>query len=300
MSEGDVQTIELDSPPSLTSLYARAVVAPVLPGGRDELLDRRLELRGAEMEAEHVAAYSRVCGFGVRSVVPGTYPHVLAFPLQMSLMTERSFPFSVIGLVHIANRIDVLQPIPMGSSVDFAVWAEDLREHRRGRQFDMVAEAEIEGATAWRGRSTYLRPGGGSDSPRSDGDEEREPAGELSVSAEWDIPGDIGRRYAAVSGDRNPIHMHSLSARLFGFPIVRGAHAGDVHGRSRVQVTAEDPRQGDAAERPPRRRLGVPAGEPGRRAGPPDRIAQGLTGLAVIRPSHGAKKRSRTEISSEL
>jgi len=218
MSEGDVQTIELDSPPSLTSLYARAVVAPVLPGGRDELPDRRLELRGAEIEAEHVAAYSRVCGFGVRSVVPGTYPHVLAFPLQMSLMTERSFPFSVIGLVHIANRIDVLQPIPMGSSVDFAVWAEDLREHRRGRQFDMVAEAEIEGATAWRGRSTYLRPGGGSDSPRSDGDEEREPAGELSVSAEWDIPGDIGRRYAAVSGDRNPIHMHSLSARLFGFP----------------------------------------------------------------------------------
>ena len=30
------------------------------------------------------------------------------------------------------------------------------------------------------------------------------------------MPGDIGRRYAAVSGDRNPIHLHGLSARLFG------------------------------------------------------------------------------------
>ena len=30
------------------------------------------------------------------------------------------------------------------------------------------------------------------------------------------MPGDIGRRYASVSGDRNPIHLHGLSARLFG------------------------------------------------------------------------------------
>ena len=216
MSGGDVQRIELDSPPSLTSLYARAVVAPVLPGGKEELPERRLELRGAEIEAEHVAAYSRVCGFGMRSVVPGTYPHVLAFPLHMSLMTERSFPFSVIGLVHVENRIDVLEPIPIGSQVDLGVWAEDLREHRRGRQFDVMAEAEVDGATVWRGRSTYLRPGGGSDSSSSN--EEREASEELSVSAEWDIPGDVGRRYAAVSGDRNPIHMHALTARLFGFP----------------------------------------------------------------------------------
>ena len=32
------------------------------------------------------------------------------------------------------------------------------------------------------------------------------------------VPGDLGRRYGSVSGDLNPIHMHSLSARLFGFP----------------------------------------------------------------------------------
>ena len=32
------------------------------------------------------------------------------------------------------------------------------------------------------------------------------------------MPGDIGRRYGAVSGDRNPIHLHRLTARVFGFP----------------------------------------------------------------------------------
>ena len=34
----------------------------------------------------------------------------------------------------------------------------------------------------------------------------------------WRVPGDIGRRYGGVSGDLNPIHLHPLSARLFGFP----------------------------------------------------------------------------------
>ncbi len=32
------------------------------------------------------------------------------------------------------------------------------------------------------------------------------------------VPDDIGRRYGAVSGDRNPIHLHKLSAKAFGFP----------------------------------------------------------------------------------
>jgi acyl dehydratase len=192
------------------------MVAPIMPGPDDELPDRRLVLRGVEIDGDRVAEYAHVCGFGIRSTVPGTYPHVLAFPLHMSLMTERSFPFSVLGLVHIANRIDALAPIPIGSQLDLTVWTADLRPHRRGRQFDVLAEAAIEGSAVWRGCSTYLRQGNGeSGSTRKEGEEEPE---ELEVSADWDIPAGVGRQYAAVSGDRNPIHMHPLSARLFGFP----------------------------------------------------------------------------------
>ena len=210
-----METVELESAPSLASLYARAMVAPIVPGGAAELPDRRLALAGAEVSAGQVAAYSRVCGFGMRSVAPGTYPHVLAFALHMRLMTERSFPFSVLGLVHIANRIDVLGPIEIGTRLDLTVWTEDLRPHRRGRQFDLVTEAQSDGAAMWRGRSTYLKQGeGSSDSSPPESDEDAL----LGVSADWDVPGDVGRRYAAVSGDRNPIHLHPLSARLFGFP----------------------------------------------------------------------------------
>jgi acyl dehydratase len=218
MSVAAGETTELESAPSLVRLYALAVAAPLLPGGGDELPDRRLVLRGATVEADRVARYARVCGFGVRSSAPGTYPHVMAFPLHMSLMTDRAFPFSILGLVHIANRIEVAAPIPVGESLDIAVHAEDLRPHRRGRQFDLVTGARLDGDAVWHARTTYLHRESGGDGERESEGESEDRADGLEVTADWRIPGDVGRRYAEVSGDRNPIHMHPLSARLFGFP----------------------------------------------------------------------------------
>jgi acyl dehydratase len=242
-----VETLELDSAPSLPALYARAVSVSLLPGGGGELPDRELVLRGAGLDPEHVAAYARVCGFGVRDAVPGTFPHVIAFPLQMKLMTDRAFPFSVLGLVHIANRIEVVVPIAPGSALDLRLWVENLRPHRSGKQFDMRAEATRQGETVWSGRSTYLRrgEGGGGDSAGSpDAAPPPGQAGSLRTTAMWRVPGDIGRRYAGISGDRNPIHMHALSAKAFGFPT---AIAHGMWTKARC-LAAFEGRLGDAYE----------------------------------------------------
>jgi acyl dehydratase len=34
----------------------------------------------------------------------------------------------------------------------------------------------------------------------------------------WRLAGNLGRRYGAVSGDRNPIHLYPVTAKAFGFP----------------------------------------------------------------------------------
>jgi acyl dehydratase len=204
----------LDSPPALPPLYAKAVLG-VIPGGGGDLPDHALELTGTEIDADRLADYAHVCGFSLGDVVPAAYPHVLGFPLAMCLMTERSFPFSLLGLVHIANRIEQRAGIPIDSRPAFRTWAENLRPHHRGRAVDLVAEASVDGEVVWVERSTYLRTGAGSGEPL-ERDEDRF-AG-ASPSATWNVPGEIGRRYAAISGDRNPIHLHPLSARLFGFP----------------------------------------------------------------------------------
>ncbi len=211
-----METRELDSPPSLAPLYAKAAAGVIPGGGGGELPDHALGLAAAEVEARDVAEYARVCGFTLRDTLPPTYPHILGFPLSLALMSERSFPFPLLGLVHVANRIEQRAPLAIESRPAIRVWTENLREHQRGRQFDVVTEASDDGEVAWLEHSTYLRKGEGSGG-RSE-DEREGPLADAETAAIWRVPGDIGRRYAAVSGDRNPIHLNPLAAKLFGFP----------------------------------------------------------------------------------
>jgi hypothetical protein len=214
---------ELESPPSLTGLYPRALTGAVtelprkLPGlrrgGEPQLPDLELVVRDVEIDREHLAEYDHVCGLRVRDELAPTYPHMIAFPLQMKVMTDGSFPFPVMGLVHIGNRIEQKRWIRADEKLDFKVRAENLREHERGLQFDFVADVTAGGEAVWHSTSTYLRRTGGGGGSSSD--KKSEPPKPAAI---WKVPDDIGRRYASVSGDINPIHMHSLSARLFGFP----------------------------------------------------------------------------------
>jgi acyl dehydratase len=188
---------------------------PGIGGGEPELPDTELRLGGVEVDRERLAEYDRVCGFPVRDTLPPTYPHILAFPLSMELMTGGDFPFPVVGMVHLRNRIQQRRPIGADAVLDLRVWTEDRRPHDRGSQFEIRAEAATGGEPVWESWSTYLYrhgDGGGGERPRSERAEPPEP------EAQWEIPGDAGRSYAGVSGDSNPIHMHALSARLFGMP----------------------------------------------------------------------------------
>lgn len=195
----------------LTWLYAKAALTGFTRGG-STLPDASRELR-VDVDREHLAAYDRVCGFRVRDELPVTYPHVLAFPSQIELMTGPGFPFPLPGLVHVANRITQLRPLRADEPLDLKVHLENLRPHERGRQFDVVSSVSVAGEQVWIDVSTYLRLGGGS----GDGGarEREEPPKPTGV---WRVGGDVGRRYAEVSGDRNPIHLHALTARAFGFP----------------------------------------------------------------------------------
>lgn len=169
---------------------------------------------GRRVDATRLAAYQRLCGFAVSSVVPSTYVHVQAFPLSMALMGAVDFPFPLLGLVHVHNRITQQRPIDGAETLDLRVWADNVRDHPTGRRFDIEAEASVDGATVWRGTSTYLHR---TDQPPGRGRHRDTPTPPPPV-AFWRLPADLGRRYAAVSDDHNPIHLGRLSAKAFGFP----------------------------------------------------------------------------------
>jgi acyl dehydratase len=204
---------------SLTGSYGRALLRqlPVVGAHGDALPDTVETLEGAPVELDSLREYDEVCGFRLSDVAPPTYLHVLAFPLAMELMTSGDFPFKVMGLVHIANRIEQRRAVTAGEKVDLRVHATGLRDHDRGRQFDIVSEAFADGVSIWSETSTYLRRESSGSSTSSSSSRDRETA-PPTHGAVWRVPGDAGRRYAGVSGDRNPIHLHGLTARAFGQP----------------------------------------------------------------------------------
>ncbi|MEP6853640.1 MAG: MaoC/PaaZ C-terminal domain-containing protein [bacterium] len=185
------------------------------PGG---LPDTALTLSDQPVDAGRLARYQRLCGFDVSGAVPATFVHVLAFPLGVALMADPAFPFPLLGLVHVANRITQLRPVDVSARLDLTVRAENRRPHPSGEQVDLVADAAVAGELVWTGLSTYLHRGAPSGTRSSGGRPPSTDEPRADPTMVWRLPADLGRRYAAVSGDRNPIHLSALSARAFGFP----------------------------------------------------------------------------------
>ncbi|GAA4418880.1 MaoC family dehydratase [Actinokineospora soli] len=209
-----MQVVDLRESPSLGLLFPKAVVTGFTKKGGKTLPDRSYRWQGVRVDPAHLAAYNQVCEFRLSDELPITYPHILTFPMQVKLMTDADFPFPLVGSVHLANRITQTRALRVDEEFDLQVHVENLRPHAKGKQFDMVSQGFAGGELVWHDTSTYLVRGRG-DGSSNGGEERREPP---APSAFWRVPDDIGRRYGEVSGDRNPIHLHPLSARLFGFP----------------------------------------------------------------------------------
>ncbi|MFB6873922.1 MaoC family dehydratase [Streptomyces sp. NPDC056323] len=200
------------------SLARAAVTSPFKRAGRPgaTLPADRAVLPAAPIAAAPLASYRRICGFAEPDTLPLTYPHVLGFPLAMRLMTARRFPLPVVGLVHTWIEIARHHPLHPTDLLELTVYAEKLTPHRRGTEVTMVTEARRAGELVWESRSGYLSRHV-TDTTTSTAPAPA-PVAELPALAQWQLPGDLGRRYGAASGDRNPIHLYPLTARLFGFP----------------------------------------------------------------------------------
>ncbi len=212
-----VRTITVDGEPHLVALMARATATAA--GRSGPLPDVEVVRSGVRVDPAHLAAYDRVCGFTVRDTLPAPFLHVLTFGSQLTLMAEPDFPLPLPGVVHVTNRLELLRPVGVDEPLDLVVRAESLRAHPRGRTVDLVATASVAGAVVWRGRSTYLAKGAAPAEPTSS---RRVPVvsfgDDAPPQARYRLPADLGRRYAAVSGDHNPIHLNPLAAKAFGFP----------------------------------------------------------------------------------
>jgi acyl dehydratase len=199
---------------------ARAAVGalPFIPRG-EKLPQRTIVVEDMPIDAGNVAAYAGITGLRFNDAVPLTYPFALTFPMAMELITGFDFPFSAMGAVHVENAITAHRPIGVSDTVNVRVHAENLREHRKGLLVDVVTEVKVCNEPAWHQVTTFLHQQRTSLS----GEPKPEPPVQPKLpppNAILQITPSQIRRYAAIGGDRNPIHISTVGAKLFGFPTV--------------------------------------------------------------------------------
>ncbi|MFV0406444.1 MAG: MaoC family dehydratase [Propioniciclava sp.] len=215
-----VETILYPEPPAVGPLLARALVSR---RGRmltpDSLPERTVRIPRQRTSVPRLAAYARVCSLPLTDTLPPTWLHVLAFPLHTAILAAPDFPVPPAGLVHVRNQMTSHRLAMVGDDLDLQATTGLVLPHAKGVAFEIIAEARVDGELVWTGVSTYLARGAAT------GPGEQRPVSAWPSPAQhWHLPADLGRRYAAVAGDMNPIHLSVATARLFGYrrPIAHG------------------------------------------------------------------------------
>tara|TARA_B100001109_G_scaffold201911_1_gene168645 strand:+ start:25225 stop:26154 length:930 start_codon:yes stop_codon:yes gene_type:complete len=219
-------TLTFSTPPPVLSQYLRAVFArgknsaaahPAFPALQAGLNNVTVNTAKAER-------YARVCEFtqteNEADILPCTYPHILSFPLQMELMLHKDFPLPLLGLVHIRNSMTQYRPIRLREPLNIRCRLGRSQRTEKGIEFDICSEVSSGDEMLWQSVSTYFfrqRRAAQNRPPKTDAGDDRRAAARFDYSECWQLASDLGRRYARVSADSNPIHLFAFSARLFGF-----------------------------------------------------------------------------------
>jgi acyl dehydratase len=202
--------------PRLPLSFARVVAPWKRPATATTALpERQTIVTGWRPGRAQLAEYRALIGSSAD--MPLVFAQVPVMAMTMDLVSKWSFPVRAMGLVHQGAVVEVLDELPADGAWDLRAWGSGGRHVRSGLEFDVWGEVSVAGRVRWRSRAVYL-----SRSRAASGAEESA-VPEVSGDGPWpdEVPLPVtegtGRAFARVSGDINPIHLHELPARAFGF-----------------------------------------------------------------------------------
>lgn len=239
-----LRVVEIPEIPSLTSSYAKVAAGIVrrkpatvvrLPDTRwqtTDVIDRKLvddynTLMGASGVVGHNSA-------------PSLAVHITVFGLSTAMMAERKFPIPLLGMVHLQHKVWHMSDVPIDQPVRISTWSQNLKAHHAGTTVEVWAQV-FDASTEkllWQSMAVYLSRAvqlAGAITPQRPDRERFHPP---TMTGQWELPADIGRRYGNVSGDRNPIHLSNLTAKALGMP---GAIAHGMYAAGKMLAGRETP-----------------------------------------------------------
>ncbi len=205
--------------PKTYGLFAKVALSTLKKNPYKTLPQAEYNVPALKVDRAHLSSYNAICGYPDVDTLPPLYLGIMSMPLQLALMVGEAFPFPILGIVHIRNTVEQFKPINATDTISLSTRFGEITPHEKGKLFTFISVAKVKGEIVWESIATYLARGKSDVAPAAksklkDGALTQQ-AGDLNV--DFDLPEDLGRRYALVSGDFNLIHIHPITAKAFGF-----------------------------------------------------------------------------------
>lgn len=244
---GEPLSLVIDAPMSVPSQFARAIwlsrgrtEGALSPEQEQGLRPVQVRWSGIRPDLQRVSRYRTVCAHPDDGFLPPTWLETLFMgPMATAVMSE-VFPFSPLGIIHLRQTVAPRRPVRPTEVLEATCRLAAVREVDKGFESDMAMELHSRDELVWTGQATLLSRNKATRSRVKGGGERKAPEVETEGwrVVEVEASADLGRRYAAASGDYNPHHLYGLTARLFGYkrPIAQGIW---TLGRALAEVHAE-------------------------------------------------------------
>lgn len=179
------------------------------------LPDLGYKIQSVGVDAASYNSFCRIFGFS-DDLVPLTYWHIRFFGLRAFLASRPEAPFPLPGMVHLSDRIRQYRPIHREESFTVDCRFGRLLAHEKGTAFETLTRLFSGDDLVWEENTVNLYLG--KNIPCTE-ETESFPLelGNNCHSVTAEMHSGLGREYAKVSGDYNPIHLNTTGARVFGF-----------------------------------------------------------------------------------
>lgn len=218
--------------PCLPALMAKLAFKSSTYQITDTLPALSAEFKELLIDEKHLKTFRHICGFKPGSKIPATYLQTLAMPLLLNIMSNSQFPIRAVGRMHLRNQVSVVESFDLRQPVKLTASVGSSLLTSRGLEWNMDFHARVDNQLVWSGFSTYLYE---CETGMARREKPRLIRGDNPQ--DWVVPKGTGRRYGRISGDCNPIHLSTITAKMFGF---RAAIAHGMWSKTRCIAALED------------------------------------------------------------
>lgn len=195
-------------PDSLFKLIRKAIIRKHLPLNQFESFG--LRFTNVQPNERAICQFQKLFGC---NELPVSYMFIFAFRYLGQLFVSSNIPSKLMGMIHLTTSFRVIHPHDWSQPTDIDIRIISHSENEQGISYLVSTQLYQFGQATLVNENTFLDK---ESRYRSKRGEMNNAIPNVTALARQQFTPSVARHYAKVSGDYNPIHLHSLLAKFFG------------------------------------------------------------------------------------